>query len=678
MLNHLRRLSQKLKLFLPWIGILLALSGILLLKSCGSSQTAIPSPESSPAVVVVEDARRGGPPMRPGSPPESLAQIVNALEIDGIPLTVGQSITLQGSSPAIEWRDSTGRVLGRGSQVVYQAQRVGMETITARIGQAAQSQVSFTVSTPDVVLQPHVKALGDELASAVLTFDPEAGILTLSRVPGLPTLLVGDVVVGAGLRVRPVQILSLVETETEIQAQIQLALPRQMIKQGSISQWQRVTLGSEGQLERVNPATVARSGNCDNRVDRSLRVTLPGLPPTSFEIVIPNPFPGFNQLQSRLSTQLDAEVVAEAGFCPVFELPQIDFHEEGNMLSGIRRFEMGAGLTDISAKTYLEVNGLAQWGLRQRFPDPPQQLFDSPVVYVGDLGPVSVWVGFDVLGSIPVDVGAELSVNGAQVGVAYSGGRFVQRIRYADGSGWDNTPEFTAGQFSRILEGEIDLNGFLKVGVNPEIEAEIWGSVVPAPRLKLFTLPKIGLNVYAKAELDLLPEDVAVEISQPQAGAVLDGRDPISLNARISGDPQLRLLAGVDFTLRDGRVEEASCPVGFSSQRSLGANSPDDSPPYNPFPSPNSDGEWDCRDLINWAEGRRWTVNVDTPRRLVYESPGCGYLLVIRKIPSTGSGSDNARWGIRDPKNGLWIPANNSIPDTADIQHLPVVANSCP
>jgi hypothetical protein len=54
---------------------------------------------------------------------------------------------------------------------------------------------------------------------------------------------------------------------------------------------------------------------------------------------------------------------------------------------------------------------------------------------------------------------------------------------------------------------------------------------------------------------------VAIQVSQPQAGATLNGRESITLNARVEGDPQLRLLAGIDFTLRDGRVEEGSCPV---------------------------------------------------------------------------------------------------------------------
>ncbi|MFQ3584069.1 MAG: hypothetical protein SNJ85_03925 [Cyanobacteriota bacterium] len=127
----------------------------------------------------------------------------------------------------------------------------------------------------------------------------------------------------------------------------------------------------------------------------------------------------------------------------------------------------GAGLRDIEASTYPELNGLAEWGLRQRFPDPPLTLIPVPAFFVGQIGPVSV---------------------------------------------------------------------------------------------KLFTLPKIRLNFYAKAELDLLPQDVAIQVSQPQAGATLDGRDPVTLNARVEGNPQLRLLAGIDFTLRGGSVEDF-CPL---------------------------------------------------------------------------------------------------------------------
>jgi hypothetical protein len=198
--------------------------------------------------------------------------------------------------------------------------------------------------------------------------------------------------------------------------------------------------------------------------------------------------------------------------------------------------------------------------------------------------------------------------------VAYSGGRFVQRIRYADGSGWDNTPEFNQGQFSRILEGQVDLDGFLKVGINPEIEAEIWGSLGPAPRLKLFTLPRIGLNFYAKAELDLLPDDVAVEISQPQAGSTLDGRESITLNARATGDPQLRLLAGVDFTLRDGRVED-ECLFPQANNTARSANEDECIPEIYIDSSKHPEAAQHAREAIANGKPTILTIDRDPPLR---------------------------------------------------------------
>ena len=249
----MRRLSQRLRLSLPWVGILLALTGILLIKSCSSAQPvsnlnppAVVQPESSPFPSGTQ------PPPEPqslpetqpsfdpnsGFPPETSAQILNASEIDGISLTVGQSITLQGSSAAIEWRDSTGRVLGQGSQLVYQAQDVRMETITARIGQAAQSRVSFTVSSPDVVVAPHVKVIPDDIAAL-----EDNGILTLPMNEMIPTLLVGDVVVGT--EVPPLKIFSLQQRDSEWVLGVQPALPKELIESGTATFEQEVDWSGE-------------------------------------------------------------------------------------------------------------------------------------------------------------------------------------------------------------------------------------------------------------------------------------------------------------------------------------------------------------------------------------------------------------------------------------------------
>ncbi|MDX2273072.1 MAG: hypothetical protein NW237_14140 [Cyanobacteriota bacterium] len=110
------------------------------------------------------------------------------------------------------------------------------------------------------------------------------------------------------------------------------------------------------------------------------------------------------------------------------------------------------------------------------------------------------------------------------------------------------------------MEGDIDLDGYIQVGFNPEIETSLWGSPpgLSTARLKLFVLPKIGLNFYVRGEVELLPDEIGVEIEQPQSGSTLAGNESIVLRARASGDPKLALLAGVDLTLRDGSVEECS------------------------------------------------------------------------------------------------------------------------
>ncbi len=109
------------------------------------------------------------------APGTGLPPILNAQALDGIPLTIGQSITLQGSSPAIEWQDSIGRVLGRGSQLVYTAEQVKMETLTAQVGESS-SRVSFTVSEPGFEVAPHIKAFPDAAKSLKALYCRKLGV----------------------------------------------------------------------------------------------------------------------------------------------------------------------------------------------------------------------------------------------------------------------------------------------------------------------------------------------------------------------------------------------------------------------------------------------------------------------------------------------------------------------
>ncbi|MEN9225395.1 MAG: hypothetical protein Q6M54_07990, partial [Thermostichus sp. DRC_bins_24] len=142
----------------------------------------------------------------PGSPlpgiPAGRVVILNGEQIDGVPLTLGQFLSLQARasdptgndvSEQIEWRNAEGSLLGRGSRLEYQAESVKMETLSARVG-SAQDRVSFTVSTADIAIAPRVKVIPDSLSGGV-EYDEANGLLKLPLEERLPTLKAGDVVI---------------------------------------------------------------------------------------------------------------------------------------------------------------------------------------------------------------------------------------------------------------------------------------------------------------------------------------------------------------------------------------------------------------------------------------------------------------------------------------------------
>ncbi|GAB4217568.1 MAG: hypothetical protein OHK0012_22370 [Synechococcales cyanobacterium] len=128
--------------------------------------------------------------------------------------------------------------------------------------------------------------------------------------------------------------------------------------------------------------------------------------------------------------------------------------------------------------------------------------------------------------------------------------------------------DFAAGVLSRELTGDLDVYGFLQVGLNPEIGMTVWGGVggPNAVGVDLLSLPKIGLNLYLRGELYPEPDEIAVTVVSPQDGATLDTNQPVTFNANAVGNPQLKLKAGVELTLRDGSVEENSCLIDSEEQ----------------------------------------------------------------------------------------------------------------
>ncbi|NJK64936.1 MAG: hypothetical protein HC921_21525 [Synechococcaceae cyanobacterium SM2_3_1] len=140
-----------------------------------------------------------------------------------------------------------------------------------------------------------------------------------------------------------------------------------------------------------------------------------------------------------------------------------------------------------------------------------------------------------------------------------------------------NDPISTNQALSDSTAGtNLEFDGVLKAGLNPEIEPVIWGSLGAGPLAtqpySLFTLPKIGLNIYAKAELELAStdSDTDLEITHPTAEGTYKGADPLTLNAQRVGTPEVVIYGGVDFTLRDGSVEDDICPIEDSTDLTTG------------------------------------------------------------------------------------------------------------
>jgi len=148
-----------------------------------------------------------------------------------------------------------------------------------------------------------------------------------------------------------------------------------------------------------------------------------------------------------------------------------------------------------------------------------------------------------LLGSVLVDAGAGVQVQG-RAGLTYEGGRALVTLQYVDeGQQWSVERDFAAGILSRELTGDLDVYGFLQVGLNPEIGMTVWGGVGEVG-VDLLSLPKIGLNLYLRGELYPEPDEIAVSIASPQNGATLDTNQPVTFNANAIGNPQLKLKAG--------------------------------------------------------------------------------------------------------------------------------------
>lgn len=163
----------------------------------------------------------------PTRPTDSLGKvkvtIINREQIDGVPLITGQGKTLSAEakdekgadiSPQIEWVNAEGELLGRGKTLNYDPSKVKNETVRVRVqtpnASEAFDSVSFTISPPGIILAPNVKALKDEAQKNIIDLDfKEPGRVCLINDINLPSIKVGDVILGAGGIIPPVRVLKI-------------------------------------------------------------------------------------------------------------------------------------------------------------------------------------------------------------------------------------------------------------------------------------------------------------------------------------------------------------------------------------------------------------------------------------------------------------------------------------
>ncbi|GAB4218307.1 MAG: hypothetical protein OHK0012_26660 [Synechococcales cyanobacterium] len=624
-------------------------------------------------------------PSAPPIPANSIV-ILNAEVVDGTPYTIGQTIELnaaarnannQDISNQIQWFNAEGENLGTGSRLIYSAQSTKAETITARISLGSEiktAQVSFNVSPPGVILARGVKVLPD--ATTVLDWSLEngTGYLEIERSPALPTIAVGNVLVGANYQLPPVRVLTIDDDGSSLWLEILEAMPGEVIELGETSFDQDVEFTAASPGERRLSASDSRSNGCQfsSGIGCQFSLELYRQPFISTDLNLSPTFPQFQDSGQR--TGVGGSIIANASFqiTPHFT-GGIEFNTQDNPLTGIKRFVVDQSTT-INARATLGLDGILFWGASPRL-----QMWQSlPIrVIMPPIGPVPAWIDIATEGYLETQAGITVALTGSEIGFEYSGASLRNQLLFdaRRDPAWEFKQLGDGGHLSPIVtRGQLDVTGNLEVALLPNIVFKLWSTA------GLY----IGSRMYMGGELGLANPTVTVIV--PSQGQSFLSSQPIPLNAAVNGGIKLSLYTGVNLTAGVAGLEVGPDPESCSNTPQIGStpNPPaDDAPPYNPFPLPNSNGEWNCADLINWAESRNWEQTVNNPRNLKYDSPCGNYILAIRKIGSPGSGSNKPRWGILRRNPYSWIQPNLLISQSQsltgnDFQHLPLAENSCP
>jgi hypothetical protein len=527
--------------------------------------------------------------------------ILNLEQIDGKPLTVGETLPLQATaqdrdgsdlSGSIQWIDHQGKVFGTGSAVTYKATAVVMETISARVkapdGRQNSVRTSFTVSQPGYVLAPHLKSLPDAAKNNILKKNLPQGILHLKEDANLPTILVGDVLVGAEFRVPPVQVKSLKRDQGALLLDVTRVGLGEVIYEGVLDQWEAVELNRSGVVRRLSAsAGSARQAatSCQGFLNgptepltwKTSPLTLVNAQFTDLALDIPDRIKWDRFVYDaglRLSGRFSMSLTGEVGFCPVFKWPKIV--PQRNASRPIKLFETEIGFEDAYAKAALQMDGLVDLRAKQVIGPIKVPLFRLERFFVGFVPgvsfPIPVWVGIDGL-ELTYTIQPSIQMNAiALADLTYRAGSGTVTLIYDDSNGqqaWSAEPQVDIdGTLEPSLRVRGNTEGRLVITDQADMGLGLWVDYFPGeiggvddPIEVGLLSPRVGRRITWEARVDLpFTPDVVVE--QPQR-ATYAGPQPLNLRASVTSEdqPQISFFGGLDLVVgAKANQLPSSCP----------------------------------------------------------------------------------------------------------------------
>jgi len=550
--------------------------------------------ETSPIPTPIPSPTEGEQPV--GLPPGNglVVRITNSDQVDGQPRTIGDSILLQATAVdeqgndwtrLIEWLDHQGRPMGSGPSFTYNAgSQALMETVTARVVTSRGTsfdRVSFTLSTPDIIVASNVKVLSDQGTQILeFNFDPDDEERTINEFTlvlldndKLPTLKLGDIIVGANTRVPPMKIKSLWKEGNSLRLLVELAPWSNLIVSGSASFKQEIDLSLDINSQRgfwlnrsfdhqgldLNPLShfvfidpiseaILKSKYSQAIPNNAQFVrTLFATPTSRVDLGLLKGERGrFKRSGLRAQQELLAQVYGAFNFTPV---------ASGDLDFGLNPFDSGFGLNYFDFTLEGEQNallGVAFDGVLKLDQAFEIELFKIPVKTIPFLaGPIPSWVSVKVGSKLATEPSASVKVRGGQLGFNQNF-NFDLNVNYKEGN-WTSRDDST-GRLNEFFEGNFHLEGSLKNQL--KIEAEF----------KLCSIggPKIGFVPSLTPNVSTLARGVAITPELPLASESFSRSDKIPLLATAELTPVIKVdgKLAIEMTAFSAEIQPFKLDVG--------------------------------------------------------------------------------------------------------------------